>query len=318
MKPVVNLVGDTPLIEIFGPAPVGRGRIFAKCENKNPGGSIKDRIARQMLLDAIENKQLDPEHPDACQIIEATSGNTAIGLALMCRAFGFPLSIYMPENMTEERKTLIRAYGAELVLTPASLGMVGAVEASNKRYDEIIASGKRALKMLQFENPSNPKAHFLTTGPEIIKQLEEMDNIPTKDKKIAFVAGFGTGGTVSGCSKSLKNKFGKDNVFVVAVEPAESALVTTGKAGPHKISGIGANFIPKNLDKEVIDRFMTVTSADAMIMAKRLASEEALLVGVSSGANVVAALKIATETGKDVVTILCDSGERYFSTGLFN
>ncbi|GKH60371.1 cysteine synthase A [Campylobacter ureolyticus] len=293
---VINLIGNTPLVRINSFSK--NAEILAKAEFLNPSHSIKDRIAFSMIDDAIKKGKIDKN----TTIIEPTSGNTGVGLAMICAYYGLKLILTMPSSMSIERQKLLKIYGAKLVLTDPSLGMKGAVEESknlaNKTTNSFIPS--------QFENPANPKIHELTTAREILKD--------TDGKVDIFVAGFGTGGTVSGVGKALKKY--NPNIKVVAVEPLSSPLLTKGEARSHKIQGIGANFVPKNLDKSVIDEFLDINDEDAFNTTKDLATKEGLLVGISSGTNVFAANLLAKRDenkDKTIVTILCDTGERYLS-----
>lgn len=293
---VIDLIGNTPLVRINSFSK--NAEILAKVEFLNPSHSIKDRIAFSMIDDAIKKGKIDKN----TTIIEPTSGNTGVGLAMVCAYYGLKLILTMPSSMSIERQKLLKIYGAKLVLTDPSLGMKGAVEESknlaNKTTNSFIPS--------QFDNPANPKIHELTTAMEILKD--------TDGKVDIFVAGFGTGGTVSGVGKALKNY--NPNIKVVAVEPLSSPLLTKGQTASHKIQGIGANFVPKNLNKSVIDEFLDVSDEDAFSVAMDLATKEGLLVGISSGANVFAANLLAKRDenkDKTIVTILCDTGERYLS-----
>ncbi len=291
---VTDLIGRTPLLKLHSEG----GTVVAKLEYFNPAGSIKDRAAFYMIKDAEEQGRLK----EGGTIIEPTSGNTGVGIAMTAAARGYHAIMVMPESMSVERRKLLAAYGAELVLTPASEGMQGSVQKAEELAKEIPGS----IIAGQFDNPANPRAHVETTGPEIWEDTDGTIDI--------LVATFGTGGTVSGIGKYLKGK--NPNVQVIAVEPASSPLVTEGKAGPHKIQGIGANFIPDNLDREVVDEFVTVTDEAALETMKSLASEEGILVGVSSGAAVSAAREIASRPGNEdklIVAILPDTGERYLS-----
>ena len=302
---VTGLIGNTPLAELkkIGDARSCRARILAKCEFKNPGGSIKDRTALYLIRGAMERGELRP----GGVIIEATSGNTGVGLAMLAPAFGCRVMLTMPESMSLERRKLLSAYGAELVLTPAGEGMSGAVE----RAGQLHASIPGSILARQFESPDNARAHFETTGPEIWRD--------TSGRVDALVAVFGTGGTVSGVGRYLKRQ--APGVRVIAVEPAESPLLTQGHAGAHGIQGIGANFIPQALEREVLDQVLSVSTPDAMAMTRALARTEGLLCGISSGAAVEAACRVAAEprwAGKTIVTILPDTGERYLSSGVFD
>ncbi|WP_311337578.1 cysteine synthase A [Campylobacter ureolyticus] len=293
---VIDLIGNTPLVRINSFSK--NAEILAKAEFLNPSHSIKDRIAFSMIDDAIKKGKIDKN----TTIIEPTSGNTGVGLAMICAYYGLKLILTMPSSMSIERQKLLKIYGAKLVLTDPSLGMKGAVEESKN----IASKTTNSFIPSQFDNPANPKIHELTTAMEILKD--------TDGKVDIFVAGFGTGGTVSGVGKALKNY--NPNIKVVAVEPLSSPLLTKKEAGSHKIQGIGANFVPKNLDKNVIDEFLDISDEDAFNTAKDLATKEGLLVGISSGANVFAANLLARRDenkDKTIVTILCDTGERYLS-----
>lgn len=303
VKSIIDLVGYTPTVELvrlekkYGL----KARLCAKLEYFNPAGSAKDRIAKAMILDAISKGKIDRDSV----IIEPTSGNTGIGLAFVCGTFGMRTILTMPDTMSKERQDLLKAYGAEIVLTDGKLGMKGAIDKAN----ELAASIPNSYIPGQFTNPVNPKAHFETTGPEIWKDTEEKVDI--------FVAGVGTGGTLSGTGKYLKKM--NPNIKVVAVEPEKSPLLSGGQAAPHGLQGIGANFIPETLDKNIIDEVITVGDEEAYAQTKEL-SEEGILVGISSGAAIVAAKKIAQRPeneGKLIVTLLPDNGERYISTGVF-
>lgn len=291
---VTELIGGTPLLKLHGEG----GQVAAKLEYFNPAGSIKDRAADSMIRDAEEKGRLK----EGGTIIEPTSGNTGVGIAMIAAAKGYRAIMVMPESMSVERRKLLAAYGAELVLTPASAGMQGSVDKAEELAREIPGS----IIAGQFDNPANPAAHVETTGPEIWTD--------TDGKVDILVATFGTGGTVSGTGRYLKSK--NPAIQVIAVEPATSPLVTEGKAGPHKIQGIGANFIPDNLDRDVVDEFVTVTDEAALETMKKLAAEEGILVGVSSGAAVSAAREVAKRPGNEnklIVAVLPDTGERYLS-----
>ncbi len=293
---VIDLIGNTPLVRINSFSK--NAEILAKVEFLNPSHSIKDRTAFSMIDDAIKKGKIDKN----TTIIEPTSGNTGVGLAMICAYYGLKLILTMPSSMSIERQKLLKIYGAKLVLTDPSLGMKGAVEESKN----IASKTTNSFIPSQFDNPANPKIHELTTAREILKD--------TDGKVDIFVAGFGTGGTVSGVGKALKNY--NPNIKVVAVEPFSSPLLTKKEAGSHKIQGIGANFVPKNLDKGVIDEFLDISDEDAFNATKDLATKEGLLVGISSGANVFAANLLAKRDenkDKTIVTILCDTGERYLS-----
>lgn len=299
-----QLIGKTPLLELTHiEKKLGlNARILAKLEYFNPAGSVKDRIAKAMIDDAEEKGLLKP----GSVIIEPTSGNTGIGLASVAAARGYRLVIVMPETMSVERRQIMKAYGAELVLTDGSKGMKGAIE----KADELAKEIPNSFIPGQFVNPANPKAHFEHTGPEIFEDTDGEVDI--------FVAGVGTGGTVTGVGQYLKSR--KPEVRVVAVEPASSAVLSTGVAGPHKIQGIGAGFVPKVLDTEVYDEIITVSNEDAFATGKLIGKSEGVLVGISSGAAVHAAVELAgrqENAGKTIVVLLPDTGDRYLSTPLF-
>lgn len=299
-----QLIGKTPLLELTHiEKKLGlNARILAKLEYFNPAGSVKDRIAKAMIDDAEEKGLLKP----GSVIIEPTSGNTGIGLASVAAARGYRLVIVMPETMSVERRQIMKAYGAELVLTDGSQGMKGAIE----KADELAKEIPNSFIPGQFVNPANPKAHFEHTGPEIFEDTDGEVDI--------FVAGVGTGGTVTGVGQYLKSR--KPEVRVVAVEPASSAVLSTGVAGPHKIQGIGAGFVPKVLDTKVYDEIITVSNEDAFSTGKLIGKSEGVLVGISSGAAVHAAVELAgrqENAGKTIVVLLPDTGDRYLSTPLF-
>lgn len=299
-----QLIGKTPLLELTHiEKKLGlNARILAKLEYFNPAGSVKDRIAKAMIDDAEEKGLLKP----GSVIIEPTSGNTGIGLASVAAARGYRLVIVMPETMSVERRQIMKAYGAELVLTDGSKGMKGAIE----KADELAKEIPNSFITGQFVNPANPKAHFEHTGPEIFEDTDGEVDI--------FVAGVGTGGTVTGVGQYLKSR--KPEVRVVAVEPASSAVLSTGVAGPHKIQGIGAGFVPKVLDTKVYDEIITVSNEDAFATGKLIGKSEGVLVGISSGAAVHAAVELAgrqENAGKTIVVLLPDTGDRYLSTPLF-
>ena len=299
-----QLIGKTPLLELTHiEKKLGlNARILAKLEYFNPAGSVKDRIAKAMIDDAEEKGLLKP----GSVIIEPTSGNTGIGLASVAAARGYRLVIVMPETMSVERRQIMKAYGAELVLTDGSKGMKGAIE----KADELAKEIPNSFIPGQFVNPANPKAHFEHTGPEIFEDTDGEVDI--------FVAGVGTGGTVTGVGQYLKSR--KPEVRVVAVEPASSAVLSTGVAGPHKIQGIGAGFVPKVLDTKVYDEIITVSNEDAFATGKLIGKSEGVLVGISSGAAVHAAVERAgrqENAGKTIVVLLPDTGDRYLSTPLF-
>jgi len=296
---ILARIGGTPLVRLRRMPGAGGADVVAKCEQMNPGGSVKDRPALAMIEAAEREGRLVPGRS---VIVEATSGNTGIGLALVAAVKGYRLILTMPENMSPERMALLRAYGAELHLTPAERVMRGAVEQANA----IAASNKHAFMPEQFTNPTNPGVHAATTGPEILAQLG--DRAPA-----AFVAGIGTGGTITGVGRALRARH--PGVAIIGVEPAASAVLSGGTAGPHRIQGIGAGFVPDNLDRELLSEVRRVTEADAEEHRLRLAREEGLLVGISAGAAVKVALDVAKAlgAGKTVVTVLPDTGERYIS-----
>ena len=295
---VSELIGNTPLIKINKFS--NEANILAKCEFLNPSHSVKDRIALNMIESAIATNKIDKN----TTIIEPTSGNTGVGLAMIAAERGLKIILTMPSSMSIERQKLLKAFGAQLVLTDPKYGMQGAVDEAIRLSKEI----QNSFIPSQFDNPANPDMHKRTTALEIWND--------TDGKVDIFVAGFGTGGTVSGVGEILKSK--NPNIKVIAVEPAKSPLISKGEAGPHMIQGIGANFIPKNLNRDIIDELFTVSNEDAIATAKALAQSEGLLVGISSGANIYAASQIAKENpGKTIVTILCDTGERYLSTVLY-
>jgi cysteine synthase len=294
-------IGDTPMIRINRLIPEGHATVFAKCEFFQPLNSVKDRIGAAM----IEAGERDGKVNANTHIIEPTSGNTGIALAFVCAAKGYKLTLTMPESMSVERRTLLKAMGAELVLTPASEGMRGAIAKANE-----LASQPNAWIPQQFENPANPAIHEATTGPEIWE--DSGHNID------AIVAGVGTGGTITGSARYLKKQ--NPNFKAIAVEPVDSPVISGGKPGPHKIQGIGAGFVPKNLDTSLVDEVITVSNEEAFLWARRLAREEGIMAGISSGANMCAAAKVAARPemkGKRIVTIMCSLGERYLSTPLF-
>lgn len=301
---VEDLIGKTPLLELnrlTKKAGVS-ARILAKLESFNPAGSAKDRVALQMILDAERSGLLSP----GSTIIEPTSGNTGIGLASLAAARGYRAILTMPETMSKERQALLRAYGAEVVLTPGALGMNGAIEKAKELGKAIPASFIPG----QFESPSNSKAHYLTTGPEIWEE--------TNGKIDGFVSAVGTGGTITGTGKFLKEKNPK--IQIIAVEPSGSPMLSQGKSGPHGIQGIGAGFIPKVLDTDLLDQILCKTEEEAYAAAGMMAECEGLLVGISSGAALSAALELAQKeewAGKTIVVLLPDTGERYLSTPLF-
>ena len=302
---LTDLIGHTPLIRLnrLSEAYGTQGNVMAKVEFFNPGGSVKDRIALAMIEDAEQRGALSP----GAVIIEPTSGNTGVGLAWIASVKGYRTILTMPETMSMERRKLLRAWGAEIVLTPGSEGMSGAI----RKAEQLRDTTPGAVILQQFENPANPKAHELTTAQEIWHD--------TDGKVDVFVAGAGTGGTVSGTGKGLKRH--KPDIEIVAVEPEGSPVLSGGKAGPHKLQGIGAGFIPKTYNAEVVDKVIRIKDEDAMRTARELALKEGLLVGISSGAAAFAALQLAQKEaykGKNIVVLLPDTGERYLSTELFN
>jgi cysteine synthase len=301
MKTILDLIGNTPMVKLARVVGAGDAEVWAKLEGFNPGGSVKDRPALAMVEDAEKKGRLKK----GMKIVEPTSGNTGIGLAMVAAVKGYPIVLTMSEAMSLERRRLLEAYGAELVLTPAEKGMKGAID----KAQEILTSGNYFMPD-QFGNPANPQVHRKTTAREILKFMGA--------KKIdAFVAGVGTGGTITGVGEILKKNF--KNVKVFAVEPATSPVLSGGQPGPHAIAGIGAGFVPKILNTKVYDEVIQVTNGQAAEMTKRLAREEGLLVGISSGAACWAALQVAARLGKGkrVVTIFPDGGERYLTTGVF-
>lgn len=302
---VTELIGGTPLVRLNRLAQEGSADIYLKLEYQNPGSSVKDRIAISIVEEAERKGLLKP----GGTIVEATSGNTGIGLALVAAAKGYKAVIVMPETMSLERRNLLRAYGAELVLTPGSEGMNGAV----KKADEILKENPDYFPSEQFKNQANVKIHRETTGPEIVEAIESIGG-PLD----AFVAGIGTGGTITGAGEVLKSKY--PDVKIYAVEPAASPILAGGKPGPHKIQGIGANFIPEILNQDIYDEIIHVENDEAFETARRVAKEEGVLSGISSGAAVFAALKVAKDLGpgKKVVVIIPSNGERYLSTPLYN
>ena len=303
-KSFSDLIGNTPLYaaEKFAAKAGANAQVLAKLEYFNPAGSVKDRVAKMMLDDAEKEGKLTKDSV----IIEPTSGNTGIGLASVAAARGYRIIIVMPDTMSVERRQLMKAYGAELVLSEGAKGMKGAIAKANELAEEI----PNSFIPGQFVNPSNPKAHYETTGPEIWED--------TEGKVDCFVAGVGTGGTVTGVGKYLKEK--NPAVKVVAVEPATSAVLSTGVAGAHKIQGIGAGFVPEILDTTIYDEIIPVANEDAFALGKKIGTSEGVLVGISSGAAVWAALEVAKRPeneGRNIVVLLPDTGDRYLSTSLF-
>jgi cysteine synthase A len=296
-KDIVELIGKTPLVRLNRLSPNGGATIYAKVESFNPGGSVKDRICLNMINEAERQGKIKP----GSMIVEPTSGNTGIGLALIAAVRGYRLTLVMPESMSMERASLLSSYGAELRLTPAWEGMKGSI----KEAETLVAENPSYFMPDQFSNAANPAIHRQTTAIEIWESLQ--------GKFDAFVAAVGTGGTITGCGEVFKER--KPSIQVIAVEPAGSPVLSGGDPGPHKIQGIGAGFVPKVLNRKILDRVVTVTDEEAYQTAKLLAKKEGLLVGISAGANVFAAQKIAAElgAGKAVVTVLPDTGERYIS-----
>lgn len=294
----IELIGGTPLVKLARLVPENGANIYAKVEFHNPGGSVKDRIALAMIDDAERKGEIQP----GATIIEPTSGNTGIGLALVGAVRGYNVILVMSENMSEERRAILEAYGAKCELSRAEFGMQGTIE----RAEELLAENPDWYMPQQFNNPANPEVHRLTTGPEIISAMEG-------EKVDAFVAGIGTGGTISGTGEALKAHYG--DTRVVGVEPLTSAVLSGNPPGPHKIQGIGAGFTPKVLNMNIVDDIRPISDEMAFDFSKRLAMQEGLLVGISSGAAMAAAYKLAEEMGKgkNVVVVLPDTGERYFS-----
>ena len=293
MTKLLETVGKSKVVQLEN---IGNGKIFVKVEKSNPAGSIKDRAALYMIKGAIKDGSLK----EGMEIVEPTSGNTGIAIAMIGRALGYKVNIVMPSSMSVERRNLIEAFAANLILTGE-----GGMQAAVDKAKELVATGNYFMPN-QFENKYNALAHEETTGPEIYEDLKDISG---------FVAGIGTGGTVTGVGRYLKNQ--DKNIKVWGLEPDESPLLTRGEAGGHKIQGIGANFIPKVLDTKILDKTISVKSDEAIEMAKRLSREEGLLVGISAGANVVGAIKMQEEIGGNIVTVAPDTAERYMSTELF-
>ena len=297
---LLQSIGKTPLIRLAKLTEGLDAEILVKVESRNPGGSIKDRAALRMIQGALERGTLKPNGT----IVEPTSGNTGIGLAVVSTCMGFKLILTMPESMSDERKALLRGFGAELILTPAAKGMGGAVEEAQR-----LAATKGYVLLDQFSNPDNAEAHYRTTGPEILSDAGTVD---------AFVAGVGTGGTITGVGEYLKSK--NPDIKVVAVEPASSPVLSKGTAGPHKIQGIGAGFVPEVLNTRVYDEVIAIENEDAFTEGRAFAASEGILVGISSGAALYAAIQLAKREenkGKTIVVLLPDNGDRYYSTPLF-
>lgn len=297
----IGLIGSTPMFKLNNMKEEDMADVYVKLEKFNPGGSIKDRAALGMIEEAEKMGKIKPGDI----IVEPTSGNTGIGLAMVGRLKGYKVIIVMPDSMSIERRNMIKAYGAELVLTEGNKGMTGAIE----KAEELARDKKGYFIPQQFSNRANSKKHYETTAVEILKDVENLD---------VFVASVGTGGTIAGIGRRLK-EFNK-NIKVVAVEPHNSPVISGGKAAPHKIQGIGAGFVPEVYEKDVVDEVMTITDEESYEYARRFGSEEGILVGISSGANIAAAIKIAKKLGKDkkVVTVAPDGGEKYISTGLYD
>lgn len=299
---ITELIGNTPLVRLNAPSEATGATILGKCEFMNPTSSVKDRIGFNMIKTAIDEGKITSN----TLIIEPTSGNTGIALASICAALGLKLTLTMPESMSIERRNLLQALGASLVLTPASQGMKGAIDEA----DRLVASTPNAIVLQQFSNPANPQIHRETTGQEILRDTDATVDI--------FVAAVGTGGTITGTGEALRAVL--PHIQIVAVEPKDSPVLSGGHAGPHKIQGIGAGFIPDVLNTSLYNEVITVSNEDAIATAKKLARDEGILVGISAGANVYAAMQVAARPenkGKTVVTILCDTAERYLSTALF-
>jgi cysteine synthase A len=300
---VLDLIGRTPVIKLNKVVRRRAATVWAKLENLNPAGSIKERICLKMIEVAEQERKITP---GKSVIVEPTSGNTGIGLALVCAVKGYRLILTMPDDMSLERRLLLGAYGVELILTPAEEKMEGAVQ----RAEAIVRENPDAFMPQQFKNPANPDMHTLTTGPEILEQIPGEIH--------AFVAGVGTGGTITGVGEVLRKRF--PSIHIVAVEPAESAVLSGKKPNVHDIQGIGAGFIPEILNTRIYDELMTISGREAKAFTKLIAKEEGLLVGISAGAAGLAAVRVAERLGqgKQVVTIFCDTGERYLSTDVFS
>jgi cysteine synthase A len=300
-RSILDIIGSTPVVKLRNLPGKNDAEVWAKLESLNPGGSVKDRICLSMIEAAERDQKLKP----GATIVEPTSGNTGIGLALISAVKGYRLILTMPDTMSEERRSLLAAYGARIILTPDTKGMGGAI----RKAEELLLEHTDYFMPQQFNNPANPEVHRRTTAQELLKQMERID---------AFVAGVGTGGTITGVGEVLKDKM--KGVRIYAVEPAASPVISGGEPGFHKIQGIGAGFIPAVLNRQVIDEIIAVTDEDAAHYTRRLALEEGILVGISSGAACSAALKVAETLGKGhvVVTIFADKGEHYLSTDIFS
>ncbi|OME80704.1 cysteine synthase A [Paenibacillus sp. FSL A5-0031] len=301
---ITDLIGNTPLVRLNRVMPEGSAEIYLKLEFFNPGSSVKDRIAISIIEEAEREGKLKPGDT----IIEATSGNTGIGIALVAAARGYKAVLVMPETMSLERRNLLRAYGAELVLTPGAEGMKGAIRTAK----ELQEKHPDYFPALQFDNPANVKIHRETTGPEIVRAVESLDG-----KLDGFVAGVGTGGTITGAGEVLRDRF--PDIHIVAVEPSSSPVLSGGAPGLHKIQGIGAGFVPSILDADIYNEIIQVSNDDAFETARRVAKEEGILGGISSGAAIYAAIQLAQKlgTGKRVVAVIPSNGERYLSTVLY-
>lgn len=299
---IVQLIGDTPVVKLNNIVPEDAADVYVKLEYQNPGGSVKDRIALAMIERAEQEGKIKPGDT----IVEPTSGNTGIGLAFVAAAKGYKAVFTMPETMSQERRNLLRAYGAEVVLTPGSEAMKGAIKKAKELKEEY-----GYYEPQQFENPANPLIHELTTGPELVEQFEGR----TID---AFLAGVGTGGTLSGVGKVLKEKY--PSIQIVAIEPEGSPVLSGGEPGPHKLQGLGAGFVPDTLNTNIYDEVVKIGNETAMETSRRVAKEEGILAGISSGAAIYAAIEKAKELGKGktVVTVLPSNGERYLSTPLYS
>lgn len=299
---ITELIGNTPLVKLNSLSKLSGATILGKCEFLNPTSSVKDRIGLNMIEDALAKGLIK----SGTLVVEPTSGNTGIALASVCAAKGIKLTLTMPESMSIERRNILKMLGATLVLTPADKGMTGAINKAN----EIVEQNDDAIILQQFNNPSNPDIHRKTTALEILRDTDEKLDI--------FVAAVGTGGTVTGTGEVLKEKL--PNINIIAVEPVDSPILSGGKPGPHKIQGIGAGFVPENLNTNIYGEVVKVSNEDAIATAQSLAKNDGILVGISAGANAFAAMEVAKRPenqGKTIVTVLCDTGERYLSTDLF-